>query len=48
MSKNYSKVRMYYIKKLWTKKQVYDAVGSWITEQEYKLITGEEYSDYDE
>lgn len=43
MSKNFSKVRMYYIKGLWDKQKVHDAVGVWITAEEYKLITGERY-----
>lgn len=43
MSKNYNKVKKYYDKRLWNKKMVYNAVGRWITAEEYKLITGEDY-----
>lgn len=43
MSKNFSKVRSYYLNGFWDKQKVYDAVGHWITADEYKLITGEEY-----
>lgn len=44
MSKHYVKVLRYYDKHLWTKKQVADAVvKGWITAEEYKLITGEDY-----
>ena len=42
-SKNYDKVKNYYDNGLWTKTQVYNAVGKWITEEEYKEITGEDY-----
>lgn len=45
-SKNYEKVNGYYNNGdngLWTKTQVYNAVGRWITEEEYKEITGEDY-----
>lgn len=43
MSKNYQRVRDYYISGSWTIRQVHLAVGHWITADEYKLITGEEY-----
>lgn len=43
MSKNYEKVKKYYDTKLWPKAWVWDAVGLWITVEEYKLITGEDY-----
>lgn len=43
MSKKYNKVKNYYDKGLWNKKMVYNAVGRWITAEEYKLITGEDY-----
>ena len=45
-SKNFEKVKNYYNNGnngLWTLKQVYNAVGKWITEEEYKEITGEDY-----
>lgn len=43
MSKNYSKVKGYFESELWSRKMVRNAVGRWITEEEYKLITGEDY-----
>lgn len=43
MSKNYNKVKSYYESDLWSKTMVKNAVGRWITEEEYKLITGEDY-----
>lgn len=43
MSKNFNKVKNYYNKHLWTKKMVWNAVNRWITAEEYKQITGEEY-----
>lgn len=43
MSKNYNKVLNYYNKKLWSKQKVYNAVGKWITAEEYEIITGEVY-----
>lgn len=47
-SKNYEKVKKYYDSDLWSKKRVYDAVSNpasapWITQAEYKEITGETY-----
>lgn len=44
VSKNFEKVKNYYDKKLWNKERVYNAVGKWITENEYQEITGESYS----
>lgn len=43
MSKHFEKVRNYYVLGLWDKVKVYNAVGKWITAEEYRLITGEEY-----
>ena len=43
-SKNYNKVKEYYDRGLWSKTRVRNAVGKWITEDEYKEITGEEYT----
>lgn len=40
MSKNFEKVKSYYEQGLWTIKMVQNAVGRWITEDEYKLIVG--------
>lgn len=42
MSKNFEKVKSYYQKGLWDLEQVKNAVGRWITEEEYKEITGAE------
>lgn len=43
MSKNFEKVKKYYDNSIWNKTRVYNAVGKWITEEEYKEITGEDY-----
>lgn len=44
MSKKYQKVKDHYSKGLWSISGVRDAVEkSWITEEEFKEITGEEY-----
>ncbi|MEG1892253.1 MAG: XkdX family protein [Clostridia bacterium] len=43
MSKNYSKVKRYYDKGLWSIERVQSAVGKWITADEYRQITGEVY-----
>lgn len=43
MSKNFEKVKNYYDRGLWNKTRVYNAVGKWITAEEYELITGEPY-----
>lgn len=47
MSKNYQKVKDYYDNGNgpWSKTMVKNAVGRWITEEEYKMITGEAYTD---
>ncbi len=46
MSRKFEKVRNYYEKNLWTKEQVKNAVKKgWITADEYRDITGEDYSD---
>ena len=46
MSKKYKKVKKFYDEGLWTKSQVHDAVKKmWITVEEYRLITGEEYEE---
>lgn len=39
-SKNYEKVSGYYDRELWDIHKVNSAVGKWITEEEYKEITG--------
>jgi len=44
MSKKYQKVKHYYDKGLWGIGKVRDAVEKgWITEEEFKEITGEDY-----
>ena len=42
-SKNFEKVKSYYEKGIWDKHRVYNAVGRWITAEEYEEITGEPY-----
>lgn len=42
-SKNFDKVKTYYERGLWSKKRVYMVTGKWITAEEYKEITGENY-----
>lgn len=45
MSPKYEKVKAYYDQGLWSKSRVHDAVEkSWITPEEYELITGEAYT----
>jgi hypothetical protein len=39
----YEDVKNYYIRGIWTKDMVRNAVGRWITKEQYKLITGEDY-----
>lgn len=40
----FARIKRFYDSKLWTKEQVYNAVGAGaITVDEYKLITGEKY-----
>lgn len=46
MSRKFEKVKYYYEKRLWTKEQVANAVKKgWITTDEYRDITGEDYSE---
>ena len=42
-SKNYEKVKKFYDDGTWNITRVHNAVGKWITEEEYKEITGEDY-----
>ena len=45
MSKNYNKVKEYYDKSLWTIDMLKNAViKAWITEEEFKTITGQTYA----
>ena len=43
MSKKYSKVKGYYDAGLWSLEMVRNAVGRWITEDEFTEITGKAY-----
>ena len=43
-SKNFEKVKKFYKMGIWSEKMVGNAVGKWITPEEYKEITGEDYS----
>lgn len=43
MSKNYKKVKGFYDAKLWSLSWVKNAVGKWITEDEFQEITGQVY-----
>ena len=43
MSKNFKKVKNYYDKGLWSEARVYEAVGKWITVEEYEEIVGKPY-----
>lgn len=42
-SRHYAMVKGFYDMKLWNIKKVWDAVGRWITADEYKEITGADY-----
>lgn len=43
-SEKFDLVKMYYDRHFWSKKKVHDAVDkNWITREEYKEITGEDY-----
>ena len=45
MSKHFKKVKGYFDGGLWSIERVRNAVvKSWITAEEYKIITGEEYN----
>lgn len=43
-SQNFEKVKGFYDGGLWNEKRVWNAVGRWITEEEYKEITGTDYA----
>lgn len=43
MSKNFEKVKRFYDNRIWNEARVYNAVGKWITAEEYKKIIGREY-----
>lgn len=45
MSK-FEKVKYYYQSGLWDKVKVRNSVGKWITEEEYKMITGEDLLEF--
>lgn len=42
-SKNFNKVKNFYDNKLWSRVRVWNAVGRWITADEYEEILGEPY-----
>lgn len=42
-SPKFDLVRRYYNYKLWSLKRVHDAVGRWITPEEFEEITGQVY-----
>ena len=44
-SKNFEKVKKYYYTGRWSVAQVKNAVGRWITAEEYEEITGEPYEE---
>ena len=45
-SKNYMKVKQYYDMKMWNETRVKNAVEKeWITREEFKEITGKDYSE---
>ena len=43
MSKKFKTVKDFYDHDLWSNSRVHNAVGRWITAEEYKIITGEDY-----
>lgn len=43
-SQNFEKVKGFYDAGLWNEKRVQNAVGRWITEEEYRMITGMSYA----
>ncbi len=43
MSKNYNKVKKYYDSGLWSLAMTRNAVGRWITAEEFTAITGKDY-----
>lgn len=43
MSKNFNLVKNFYDQELWTPFMIRNAVGRWITVEEYMEIAGEEY-----
>ena len=44
-SKHFEKVKYYYEHKLWKLYRVVNAVGKWITAEEFEEITGEPFSE---
>lgn len=42
-SEKFELVKTYYKNKLWNISKVRNAVGKWITEEEFEEITGEKY-----
>ena len=42
-SENFDKVKKYYDDGIWEENKVKNAVGKWITQEEYKEIVGKDY-----
>ena len=40
MSNKFELVKRYYEEGVWSKERVYNAIGKWITQEEYVLIVG--------
>lgn len=45
MSRKFNQVKHYYDTGLWSKAKVHNAVGRWITAEEYQTITGKPYEE---
>lgn len=45
MSKNHDKVKQHFNKGYWPLEWVYEAVGLWITADEFQEITGEKFEE---
>lgn len=45
MSKKFELVKQYYESGLWSIERVHNAVGKWITAEEYEIITGQPYEE---
>jgi len=44
MSDKFELAKSYYDRGLWSKERVRNAVGKWITAEEYQIITSEAYT----
>lgn len=45
-SKDFEKVRMFYVNGFWNMKKIYDAIDKKITEEEFQIITGKTVQEY--